>query len=276
MTWKEQGPGNLTLVRGARAMLALEVWDPALESPVQGLMATAARGSEGPYPATPSRPGVYLFPGLRSLERLPPGERASVQVELRDPSRRYAAAALALTLWFEESGALQMLDGRGGQQGSPRQTVLYSDPNRETGASLAAVSGELWDREADRPGAFGVVAVKVGEQTFTGAADSRGIFRVAVVPPPVQPSLDQRSATGPPSVPVTVAVRYDPAGVPVRAGCPPDLADLGAQAPGVIFADESPAGAPQISAQLVYGSELVLRSAKSSRLLIGTRRDGNA
>jgi hypothetical protein len=275
MTWKEQGSGNLTLVRGDRAMLALEVWDPALDSPVQGLTLTAARGSEGPVPATPSRPGVYLFPGLRSLERLAPGDRAGVQVQVRDPARRYAPAGLALTVWFEESGALQMLDGQGGQQASPRRTQLYSDPNRDSGASLAVVRGELWDREGGTPAAFGVVAVRAGGQTFTGAADSRGMFLVAVVPPPVQPSLDP-GATGPPSFPVTVAVRYAPTGMPVRAGCPPDLADLGAQAPGVIFADASQEGALQISAQLVYGSELVLRSKNSSRLLIGTRRDGNA
>ncbi|HLN60070.1 MAG TPA: hypothetical protein VK464_00865 [Symbiobacteriaceae bacterium] len=275
-TWQEQGPGgqgsgqyNLTLTRGDRQPLALEIWDPALDSPVQNLTASAARGSEGPVAAVPSRPGVYLFPGLRSLGRLPPGEQAEIRVQLRDSYRRFAPASLALTVWYEENGALQMRDRHGGQQLSPRPAQLYSDPNRSPGAILAVVRGDLWDQQANQPAAYGLVQVQIGDQTWTSAADGRGAFLVALPLPPRLPSLDSDGAQGPPTVAATVAVLYQPGSVSLDPGGLPELTDLAAQAPGVIYPAAGSTPVSQISVQLPYTAELVVRSENSSWFLIG-------
>lgn len=275
-TWQEQGPGgqasgqyNLTLTRGDRQLLALEIWDPALDGPVQNLTATAARGSEGPVAAVPSRPGVYLFPGLRSLERLAVSEQATIRVQLRDSYRRYLPVRVDLNVSYTENGALQIRDAHEGDVFSPRPTQLYSDPNRSPGPTLAVVRGNLWDQVNSQPAAYGFVQVQVGDQTWTSAADGRGAFLVALPLPPRLPSLDSGGAQGPPTVAATVAVRYQLGSVTPDSDGLPELTDLAAQPPGVIYQAAGSAPVSQISVQLPYTAELVLRSANSSWLLIG-------
>ena len=67
----------------------------------------------------------------------------------------------------------------------------------------------------------------------------------------------------------TVAVRYQLGSVTPDSDGLPDLTDLAAQPPGVIYQAAGSAPVSQINVQLPYTAELVLRSANSSWLLIG-------
>jgi len=259
------------------ALLGVSFWDSVTgRVAAEGLVVQET--SSGTYArTTPSN--VYVFndlPGLRAgrdptVWSSPPGRELTFAVTDRD--RRFIpfrfTAGVPQPLLF----APPCLAGGSPPNAGP-SIPLFSSPSRPVQPGFAAVRAELWDVLADAPAAAAVLEVSgVNTSPWVGIADWRG--RVVVQcpypeprwqissPPPGSAALSQQGWT------VDVSVRYSPGRAsPPSSECqPPDLCEVLTQRSGTLLASESPIStlAPQ---NLIFGRELVLRSAGRSELLV--------
>jgi hypothetical protein len=259
------------------AVLGVSFWDSVTgRVAAEGL--EVQETSSGMYASTtPSN--VYVFnhlPGLRAggdqpVWGSPPSRRLTFAVTDRD--RRFIpfrfTTDLPQPLLFVPACVA------GGSPPAVGQSIpLFSSPSRPVQPGFAAVRADLWDVLADAPAAGAVLEVSgVGASPWFGIADWLG--RVVVQcpypeprwqissPPPGSAALSQQSWT------IDVSVRYSPGWTsPPSSECqPPDLCEVLTQPSGTLLASESPTStlAPQ---HLIFGRELVLRSAGRSELLV--------
>ena len=159
---------------------------------------------------------------------------------------------------------------------------LFSAPARPIQPGFAGVRADLWDLVADAPAAGAVLEISgVGANVWSGVSDARGSVVVqcpypeprwqGASPPPGSSALSQQSWT------VTASVRYSPtvaaspppgdSTIAAHAVWSPDLCAVLTQAAGTLLASDSPSAVLPVQT-LVFGHELILRSAGRSELLV--------
>jgi hypothetical protein len=159
---------------------------------------------------------------------------------------------------------------------------LFSAPARPVQPGFASVRADLWDLVADAPAAGAVLEISgVGANVWSGVSDARGSVVVqcpypeprwqGASPPPGSSALSQQSWTVGASVRYSPAVAASPASgdptIAANAVWSPDLCAVLTQAAGTLLASDSPTAV--LPAQtLMFGHELILRSAGRSELLV--------
>ena len=238
--------------------------------------------------AVPNRSGVFVLhelPGMRASAfgsgddafwSSPPAV-ATIGFTVVDTLRQFLPFAFTADvpvrgLFAEDCGIA----------GSPPDAIvggvpLFSAPARIAPAGIAAVRADLWDVDADAPAAYAVLEVSVGAgPVYRGVADTQG-RTVVLLPYPEPPWHGSSPPPGSRSLseqtwPTTVTVRYAPAHASPPLPDPashtaPDLCAVLTQPAGTILAADSPSTALG-SQLLVFGRELVLRTAGQSVLLV--------
>jgi hypothetical protein len=275
--------------------LGIRFWDAASDGQItDGLVVTA-------YPEGARRPatqafltpaGVYAFQGLPGLHDVEypsgdppnPGSLPATNrflIEARDRGSRYLPVAFYVDAPFR--GIFPTDLPRGPNAPAPPGFFLFSAPTRQASPFVAAVRAQLSERvdaTTDRPAAYAVVEVDVPTgDTWIGLADDRGTVAVLFAYPTFTGTSNAASSLVPSTAmpqqswPLTVRVRYQPSALslPPESSLP-DLRGVLAQAPAAIWTQRAvPPGqaVSQMGATLVFGQELVMRSAGESVLLVG-------
>ena len=154
---------------------------------------------------------------------------------------------------------------------------LFSAPGQPTQPGFASVRADLWDAVADAPATGAVLEIAgVGANIWSGVSDARGSVVVqcpypeprwqGASPPPGSAALSQQSWTVDASVLYSPATASPPASASQSDGSP-DLCAVLSQTTGTLLASESPSTALP-SQTLLFGRELILRSAARSVLLV--------
>jgi hypothetical protein len=272
------------------AVLGVRFWDNVTGRAVgEGLHVTESttgrRAVRGPS-------NVYVFgdlPGLRAASfgiaeptfwNSPPAT-AGFTFEVTDRDRRFIPFRFSAEL-PQRSLFVPSCVATSSPPGVGNSVPLFSAPARPTQPGFASVRADLWDALADAPAAGAVLEISgVGADTWSGVSDTRGSVVVQcpypeprwqdASPPPGSSALSQQGWT------IGVSVRYSPAiASPPASGGPaivgyadrsPDLCAILTQTAGTLLAGDSPSAdlPPQT---LLFGSELILRSAGQSVLLV--------
>ena len=154
-------------------------------------------------------------------------------------------------------------------------------PTRPAAAGISVVRADLWDREADQPAAYAAAEAWIAGQTWRGIADARGCVLIQFPSPPVTrlstgspPGSGQGPAAGM-SWPIRIGVQYQPSRLryPLAAtrdvvfpwATTPSLKSiLEEQQPALVWQHEAGPAAAEWTGDLVYGEELILRTAAGS------------
>lgn len=271
--------------------LGIRFWDAARDAQVSDGLVVTARPEGWPLSAVVAfrtLSGVYAFHGLPGLHRVeyPAGDPSSVEsppsskrfiIEVFDTQRRFLPVAFSIDV---PHCGIYPVDGFG----SPSQRrlpgfYLFSAPTRPPTASMAVIRAQLEEADTHKNAGYAVLAVDVpGNKTWYGLADERGCAAV-FFPYPV---FSHRSGgSSPVSSPievteqhwdVSIRVQYDPSALrfPARSMLP-ELRSVLNQPPGALWSTlASRPGQPvtRLSAELMFGQELVLRTDSASVLLI--------
>ena len=275
--------------------LGIRFWDPAFDTPVSnGLVVTAyPEGSRRPAArAICTASGVYALHGLAGLRALeyPTGDPVSpgslplvarFRIEVTDAAARFLPMAFVVDAPFR--GIFPTDLPLGPNASAPPGFFLFSSPTRPTTPQVAVVRAQISERINDvdeRPAAHAVLeATTTAGDRWIGLADDRGSVASLFPYPTFTLVADTAASLLPPvdgaqqSWPLTIGVRYQPSVLSFVAGSPlPELRSVLAQAPAAIWTGRATPPGQAVSAlpaTLVFGQELVLRSAQESVLLIG-------
>jgi hypothetical protein len=287
---------------GTFTPLGIRFWDPALDDQVRDELRVRAWPDPGLRPVTAAfrtASDIYAFrglPGLRALEMpetppagsvgmasppSPPTPRRFV-VEVEDARRRFLPAAFSVELPLPYRGLFLVGAGSGSPaEPVPRGFLLHSAPSRPCPPWLAAVRGELAERDGGAPAAHAVVRVLIpGEPAWHGLADAGGRFAVLLPWPTLTAGLGGSPAgsEGPLSArawSVRVEVLYEPGRREALPGTavPDSLSVLRQGAAGVWPEDPATGGVEETGwdGELAYGRELAVRTEGLARLLVSPR-----
>jgi hypothetical protein len=275
--------------------LGIRFWDPAFDVPVEDGLSVTAYPFGTDFPPSPGRltpSGVYAFhalPGLHDVEypqgdpndpgSLPASRR--FQIVVTDSAARFVPVSFAIDAPFRGIFPTDVAPGPG--MTAPPGFYLFSAPTRSASPLVALVRAQLSERldaTAERPAAYAVIELDApGGDTWIGIADERGavalLFPYPTFTGPSTTSLPPTlpSGTGEQSWPVTLRVRYQPSALSFpAAGRLPELRTVLAQAPAAIWTERAvPPGqtVAALSATLLFGQELVMRSGGEAGLLVG-------
>lgn len=273
--------------------LGIRFWDPAFGVQINdGLAVTAyPEGARRPATAAFCTPGgIYAFQGLSGLHDIEypqtdsasPGSlpaTARFLIEVVDTASRFLPVAFLVDAPF--SGIFPTDLPQSPVAPAPPGFYLFSTPTR-TGSQLTALVraqlSERLDEINERPAAYAVLEIDAPEgNTWIGMADDRGAVAVLFPYPTFtgasNASLLPSAAAAPQSWSIDLRVRYQPSALIFPTGSAlPELRSVLAQAPAAIWTQRaSPPGQAlaSLSATLVFGEQLTMRSAQESVLLIG-------
>jgi len=270
--------------------LGLRFWDQAFDRPVQDSMVATARPwgrpTARPVRAVATFSGALAFhglPGMREIEHggpdtmLPSPPTRRYLVEVADLKRRYAPAAFPVDLPLPYAGPYL---GSVLPSPPPPGFLLLSGPDREAAPGLAAVKGTLAHVATGAPAAWALVTVTDPDGgVWHGISGPDGRFTVVLPWPaleevlPGSPPTGAASALAQRSWPVSVSVQAAPSGLePITASGLPDYAEVLSQPEAPIWPEPPPSppdAMPVLSAALIFGAPLILRSGSESLLLIG-------
>lgn len=274
--------------------LGIRFWDPALDTQVSEGLTVTARPQGGHHSvsrAFRTASGIYAFQGLPGLHDVeyPTGGRVFTGsppitsrfiVEVIDGQRRFLPAVFSVDLPYRGIFPTETVSSLLGSR--PPGFYLFSAPTRPATPSLAAVRAqlvELVDATTQQPAAHAVLQVQVpGRKSWCGVADERGCVAVLFPYPTftgtsgVTSPVTPRAGMVPQQWEVNLRVRYAPSVLTIPPGAKiPDLRSILSQTPGIIWSTlavqpEQPVS--QLSAQLTFGQELVVRTDHESVLLI--------
>ena len=266
--------------------LGIRFWDPVMDVPVRDGLTVTARpeGGRRAVGAFQSASGIYAFqglPGMRSIEYpeadVEPASPPVVKpflIEVTDGLRRFLPILFSLDLPLEARGVYPLLEPGSPPDESAPGFLLFSAPTRPVVPGIAVVRADLVDEVTGGPAAYAVLEVAVAGQTWYGVADERGTVAVHF-PYPIISGTVGESPPGPPSPPlreqrwpVTLAVRYQPASIWFPRPGQPELRSIFRQTPGSIWETAGGPPAPELSKELVFAQELVLRTESLTTLLV--------
>jgi hypothetical protein len=279
-------------------VLGIRFWDILLDAAVgDGLsaMAWALGDAAAPVPAVRTRAGVYAFhglPGLRDVEyprsdAAPVAETHDFAITVEDALGRFLPMlfVVALPLRYRGPFAGMMV---GSLPSATARVPLFSAPTRPLPPGFAAVRADVWDTRGEQdaaaverygaPAAHAVVHVAVDDVTYMGLADARGRVLVPIALPVAErlgaTSLPSGGADGMSGVvpwPLRVSVWYAPDRLrfPLASRVASAWRDLPSvrsiareQTPALFIDEEGGAPAETLDAQIGYGEELVLGTAR--------------
>ena len=264
------------------AALGVRFWDRVTgRAPAEGLdVYETSTGTR----ARPTSSNVYVFHDLPGLARATfggdavadwssPPISARFTFEVRDRDARFIA--FRFDAQAPQRGLFVPPCITAGSPPSGAGCIpLFSAPSRPRQPGAAVVRADLWDAVADAPAAWAVLEISAaGVPPTRGVADALG--RVVVQasypeprwsgasPPPGSTSLSDQTWT------LEAAVRYTPSRsrLPSDEPEPPDLCHVLTQTTATVLPGDSPTSA-LLSETLMFGRELVLRSAGRSVLLV--------
>jgi hypothetical protein len=274
--------------------LGIRFWDQTADQPVTDGLTVSAQllnTDYRPVPAFRSSSGIYAFQGLPCLHDVEypaadatppvsPPKTYSFVITVSDTLGRFLPMLFVVDLPLSYPGVF-LSNTVTSPPGEGARAYLFSAPLRPTMAGISVVRADLWDREADQPAAFAAVEASIAGQTWRGIADDRG--RVLVQFP--SPLVTRLSAGSPPGIgqgpaagmtwPIQIGVQYQPSrlrypmassrgAVPPWTATPSVKSILDEQQPALIWQNE---GGPPMSTwtgYLLYGEELILRTASGS------------
>lgn len=260
--------------------LGIRFWDAVLGCTVADGLLVMAWEHDRPsttIQAQPTSAGVYAFhglPGLRereypvgdtALPSPPPARRYVVTVE--DTQGRFLPMAFKLDAPFRGIFPL----GSGSPPGPPG-VYLFAASSRAPSADLAFLRADLIDRWSGAPAAHAVLTVTTPDgQEWYGISDMRGCVALALPYPRFQASGGSPPVLeNPPRWMLDLRVAYHPA---ARQGLPrtnlPDLASILGQPAGLIWPTNG-AAVGQQSYQLIFGQDLIVRTADTAGLWVGS------
>jgi hypothetical protein len=274
--------------------LGIRFWDQTTDQPVtDGLTVSAQLPNTGyrPVPAFRSASGVYAFQGLPCLHDveypLPgatpsasPPKSFSFVITVSDTLGRFLPALFVVDLPLSYPGVF-LSNQVTSPPGGGARAYLFPAPTRPAAAGIGVIRADLWDREADQPAAYAAVEAWIAGQTWRGIADDRGCVLIQFPSPPVTrlstgspPGSGQGPATGM-SWPIQIGVQYQPSRLryPLAAtrdvvfpwATTPSLKSiLEEQQPALVWQHEAGPAAAEWTGDLVYGEELILRTAAGS------------
>ena len=266
--------------------LGIRFWDAARDVAVDSGLVVRARPETAPTEtgqATRTRSGVYAFFGLPRMRAVeypltdgpaspPAGGRYIVDVA--DSERRFVPVAFQVDVPFE--GIYPVGLGASPAGGGAPGFYLFSSATRTTGADLAVVRATLVEAATAAPAAHAVVELTLPDsRRVIGLADAGGQVALAFPYPRFatvisSPPQSTQAAREPPDWPILVRIQYAPAAqVALLPDLPPDLGSLLTQEGADIWASASGPPDAELSASLVFGRELVLRTDDGPTLLIG-------
>lgn len=275
--------------------LGIRFWDPVLDRAiVDGLQVETwpMRGPRRAIPAARSGSNVYTFrwlPGMRAVEYADPDpdffdaslpRRRGFVVAVNDGARRFLPVAFEVALPLPYRGVF-LASAENGLPSSAQPGVhLFSAPTRRTGERLTAVRGTLVDADTGGRAAWASIRIDAPHRRlFRGIADDQGRFAVAFP----YPSLEEGFAESPASFgngtplgrrgwDIAVSVCYEPGRLtPLPGTRIPEYRSILDQRQGGLWSlPASPSDAPQsaLALRLVFGQELVLRTAAMSVQLV--------
>jgi hypothetical protein len=273
--------------------LGIRFWDPVQDTQVtHGLVVTAYLGGahRNGTRAFRTLSGVYAFRGLPGLhdveypsEDLPsvsPPVSARFIIQVFDRWRRFLPLVFSIDLPYYGVYPTHPLLSPPGD--SLPGFYLFSAPTRPGTPALAVVRAQLAERVdavTRRPAAHAVLEVEVaGSRTWYGVANERGAVAVLF---PYPTFTIATGLTSPPALPpvasaqswsLDVRVRYEPAALTFSNGFRiPDLRSVFDQSPGRLWSTAvAQPGQPvsHMSAELIFGRELVMRTDGGSTLLV--------
>jgi hypothetical protein len=273
--------------------LGIRFWDPALDIQVNEGLTVTARPLDSRSRTTSAfrtTSGIYAFqglPGLRAVEyplgqplpeRSPPATTRFL-VEARDEMRRFLPVAFAVSLPYPgifPTGSLHGLPA-----GGPPGFYLFAAPTRPVPATLAVVRAQLVEHgtgSREKAARHAVMEVQGPDgQIGYGLSDERGCATV-LFPYPTFSSHSGAVSLSPPGTDgrqrwtLSIGIRYAPDALRFApASSLPELRSIFNQGSGTIW--PGPTASPEqpvsrLSAELIFGEELVLKSAGEATLLI--------
>jgi len=271
--------------------LGIRFWDLARDVQVSDGLIVAARPEGKSLSATPAfrtASGIYAFHGLPGLHDMEyptgapvldssPPRTSRFIIEVSDRQRRFLPAVFKVDVPYRGIFPTETVRNNPGSR--LPGFYLFSAPTRPGTPSLAVVRTQLVDRFTLNAAAHAVLGVEVpGNKTWYGLADERGCAAVFF---PYPTFTDVPGGSPPTSLPaevgqqywaVSIRVQYDSTTLKVPAGSKvPELASIFNQAPGLIWSTLAfQQGQPvtRLSAELIFGQELVVRTDKGPELLI--------
>jgi hypothetical protein len=275
--------------------LGIRFWDSVKDAQVKdGLVVIAY--PEGAHQkgtrAFRTLSGVYAFRGLPGLhdveysrERLSitsPPISARFIIHVFDRRRRFLPLVFGTDL--PHYGIYPTRPPLSSPGDGPPGFYLFSAPTRPSTPALAVVRAQLIERVdaiTQRPAAHAVLEVEVPDgRTWYGVADERGTVAVLFPYPTFTITTGLTSPTAIPSVaPVqswhlNVRLRYEPSALTFSNGFQiPDLRSVFAQSPGRLWpmaAAQPGQSVSHMSAELIFGRELVMRADGGSTLLVSS------
>lgn len=269
-------------------LFGIRFWDAAHDRAVRDGLRVTARPAGAPGPvvtAFTTASGVYAFqdlPGLQALEYpragAPPVSAAPKRfvVEVIDRAARFVPIAFEVELPLTYKGVFVGPASDSPPAGERPGFYLFSAPTRSVSPGLAAVRAQLVDHDTEAPAAHAVLEVQVeGRETWYGLADERGAVAVLFPYPPITTTLGDSPPPAPQIPlqeqrwPLSVRVRYGPAVLRFHAGVDtPDLRSILRQPYGAIWPEGVGGPLHELSLDLTYGRELVMRTDPESALLI--------
>jgi hypothetical protein len=267
--------------------LGIRFWDTSRDVAVTDALEVVAWPPSQPErkrAAVRSLSGIYAFhglPGMRdveypedpdALQLSPPVQRRFV-VSVSDARRRFLPVVFSVDL--PQFGIYPSSTVPPGGPPIPG-LYLFSSPTRPAGA-LAVVRAQLAEDATGTPAAHAVVEVEAPQgQLFHGIADENGSVAVMFS----YPRFRTGATSSPPGVaeapgtqtwPLTVRVRYSPfLQTPVQGSKLPDLRSILGQSDARLQATTSTSSLTnEISAELEFGRELILRTLGLPYLVVG-------
>jgi hypothetical protein len=273
--------------------LGLRFWDPALDCQVTDALRVIAIPLPGGEPRidayrTPS--GIYAFhglPGLRTYEypqddappTSPPLTRTFL-IQVLDGAGRFLPTLLRVAAPF--SGVYPTGLATGSPASGPPGLYLFSAPTRNPSSGPAVIRAQLAAVTAGgtaRPAAHAVLEVYLGGTLLQlGIADPQGSVAIFMPYPAFAPSSPgsvspPTAATPRQSWTLGMRARFQPSVLNRPAGPLPELRSIVAQTaapflvPDGVGVDQPVA---ELTADLVFGQELVLRTGTDARLFLGS------
>jgi hypothetical protein len=274
--------------------LGIRFWDQTSDQPVTDGLTVSAQLLNTDYRPTAafrSASGVYAFQGLPCLHDveypLPdaapsasPPKTYSFVITAADTLGRFLPALFVVDLPLSYPGVF-LSNQLTSPPGSGARAYLFSAPVRPAAPGVGVIRADLWDRERNQPAAYAAVELQIAGQQWRGFADDQGrvliqfpsplVTRLSVGSPP---GSGQGSPTGM-SWPIQIAVQYQPSGLrfPLAAtrgvvfpwaNTPSLKSILEEQAAAPVWQHEAGPPAAVWTGDLVYGEELILRTAAGS------------
>jgi hypothetical protein len=269
--------------RSIVAPLGIRFWDPAFDVQItDGLTVTAyPEGSPRPAARAVCTPGgIFAFrklAGLQAVEcSLPPSAR--FLIEVTDTGDRFQPVAFLVDAPFK---GIFPTDLPAASAMPPPGFYLFSAPTRSASPLLALVRTQVNERLGTSeygPAAYAVLELDAPDgTTYVGLADASGTLALLFPYPdftglvggaslPASPAAQQQSW------PVTLRIRYQPSALSFPQNSRlPELRSVLAQARAQIWTDPTSATGQilsELTAILVYGQTLTLRSGTGSTLLV--------